>query len=219
MDRLAEKDPVLFTGDNHVQAIARLGCRLRNPELADALWHPDPKTGSWSNVYTVLDFERVTDLRYDEIRALAGYSPNDVFQETRVPRSDQAAALIDGLGLSVEENPEQTDARDEARLLRALNGQDDLFEPKATIRIPVSTTCPAGRSLSSVRRRGSSLATGTLCPTRRHGVFARCGWTDLFDPARADLIERSAQPPIDMSARRWVSCSTMPPTHPARSSA
>ncbi len=45
------------------------------------------------------------------------------------------------------------------------------------------------------------------------------GWTDLFDPARADLIERSAQPPIDMSARRWVSCSTMPPTHPARSSA
>ncbi|MDP9798772.1 hypothetical protein J2S43_007284 [Catenuloplanes nepalensis] len=190
MDRLAEKDPVLFTGDNHVQAIARLGCRLRNPELADALWHPDPKTGSWSNVYTVLDFERVTDLRYDEIRALAGYSPNDVFQETRVPRSDQAAALIDGLGLSVEENPEQTDARDEARLLRALNGQDDLFEAESHHTDTSEYDLP-GRKITLQRAEARLVARyrNTLSDPQAWRLRLDVGWTDLFDPARADLIE------------------------------
>jgi hypothetical protein len=47
---------VLFTGQRRVQALGRIGCKLRNQSLADLLWMPDPERGSWTNVYTVLDF-------------------------------------------------------------------------------------------------------------------------------------------------------------------
>jgi hypothetical protein len=74
MDRLAPGDPILFTGAGRVQAIGMIGCKLRNSVLADRLWRPDPDTGSWSNVYSVLGFTRVDNITYQDIRAIAGYS-------------------------------------------------------------------------------------------------------------------------------------------------
>lgn len=114
IDRLARGDLILFTGLNRVQAIGSVGCKLRNQALADALWRPDPDTGGWSNVYTVTDFRLVTGLGYSAIQVLAGYRQGDVFQETRVTSADQAAALIQGLGLAAD-TPVPTDQDAQAR--------------------------------------------------------------------------------------------------------
>ncbi|MEU5725049.1 hypothetical protein ABZ783_24960 [Micromonospora sp. NPDC047738] len=129
MDRLAAGDHILFTGDNQVQAIGKVGCKLRNQTLADLLWKPDPKTGGWSNVYSVLDFHPVDDLSYSDIQVLAGYKPRDVFQETRVPSSEQAAALIVGLGLGGgdSEHHHAEDALAEEALIAALNNESAIF--------------------------------------------------------------------------------------------
>jgi hypothetical protein len=106
MDELATGDAILFTGENRVQAVGKIGCKLRNKALADALWTPYATIGpvSWSNGYSVLDFHRVQHLTYSDIQAAAGYSPNEVFQGIRVPSPDRAAALISALGLDADEH-------------------------------------------------------------------------------------------------------------------
>lgn len=76
---LAVGDPILFTGDLHVQAIGQVGGKLRNHLLADALWPPEAGKDSWSNVYSVLDFRRVSDLLYQDIQLRLGYSPRCMF--------------------------------------------------------------------------------------------------------------------------------------------
>lgn len=74
-DQLATGDVVLFTGQRRVQAVAGIGCRLRNPSLADTLWTPEPERGSWTNVYSVLGFRPDPGLSYADIHEAAGYDP------------------------------------------------------------------------------------------------------------------------------------------------
>jgi hypothetical protein len=109
MDQLATGDVILFTGENRVQAVGKIGCKLRNKALADALWKPDATIGrfSWSNGYSVLDFRRVQHLTYSDIQAAAGYSPNDMFQGIRVSSPHRAAALISALSLDADEQREE----------------------------------------------------------------------------------------------------------------
>jgi hypothetical protein len=64
IDLLAVGDPVLFMGDYRVQAIGKVGCKIRKQALANELWRPEPGEDSWTNVYSVLDFRRVSDLLY-----------------------------------------------------------------------------------------------------------------------------------------------------------
>ncbi|WP_433494516.1 hypothetical protein ACQP26_29280 [Micromonospora sp. CA-248089] len=188
MDRLAPGDPVLFTGQNRVQAIAYLGCKLRNAALADALWQPEPDTGSWSNVYTLVDFRRVHDLRYSDLQVLAGYSPRDVFQETRVPRPEQAAALIAGLGLTATEAIEENHEHAGDRLIKALGSDQELFSAEESH--TDTTTYERSAATVTVRRAEARLVAkyrATLPELMR--LRLAVGWTDLYCIEDGDLIE------------------------------
>ncbi|WP_223874731.1 hypothetical protein [Salinispora oceanensis] len=190
MDRLATTDPILFTGDNRVQAIGRVGCRIRNTRLANLLWEPDTKTGGWSNVYSVLEFQRVQDLTYSDIQVLAGYSPNDVFQETRVPNVERSTALIVGLGLNATPDEAEKDVQAERKLLEALGGRPEVFEAEAMhtesaeYQRSVKTVTVRRVEARLMARYRDSLPTG-----QGKRLRLAVGWTDLYDLAGADLIE------------------------------
>jgi hypothetical protein len=47
----------------------------------------------------VVSFTRVHGITYQDIQGIAGYSRRDALHETRVPRPEQAAALIADFGL------------------------------------------------------------------------------------------------------------------------
>jgi hypothetical protein len=104
-DQLAAGDVVLFTGQRRIQAVGRIGCKFRNQPLADLLWRPDPERGSWTNVYTVLDFRQQPDLTYTDVQEAAGYSPGDMFYGTRVVSPDRSAAIISRLLQSLASRP------------------------------------------------------------------------------------------------------------------
>ncbi|WP_328534784.1 N-6 DNA methylase [Micromonospora zamorensis] len=97
IDRLRPGDLVVFTGQNRVQAIGTLACKLRNPELADLLWPPDPGAPGWVNVYTVVSFRRVTGPEYPLLREWVASSERDVFQSARALTPEKSAAVLDGL--------------------------------------------------------------------------------------------------------------------------
>lgn len=105
-DQLATGDVVLFTGQRRVQALGRMGCKFRNQRLADRLWTPDPERGSWTNVYSVLDFRQHPDLTYTDIQQAAGYSSGDMFQATRVVSPDRSAAMVNRLLRDYVNHPE-----------------------------------------------------------------------------------------------------------------
>jgi hypothetical protein len=192
IDRLAPGDPILFTGAGQIQAIGKIGCQLRNSAFADQLWPPDPETGSWSNVYTVLGFTRVHDITYQDIHTLAGYSPRDVFQETRVPRPEQASALIEGLGLptGLQEEEEQLAA---ASLIQALSSESTIVPPEASH----TTTSQYERAARTVTlQRAEAELVAKYCAGLREREYARLrlenGWSDLYLIKEADLIEAKA---------------------------
>lgn len=97
VDRLRPGDLIVFTGQNRVQAIGTLACKLRNQALADLLWPPDPGAPGWVNVYTVVDFRRVSGPGYPELRKWVGSSERDVFQSARALTPEKSAAVLDGL--------------------------------------------------------------------------------------------------------------------------
>jgi hypothetical protein len=109
MDQVATGDVILFTGDYRVQAVGKMGCKLRNKALANALWTPYATIGpvSWSNGYSVLDFRRVQHLTYSDIQRAVGYSPNYMFPGIQVLSPDRAGALISTLGLDADEHREE----------------------------------------------------------------------------------------------------------------
>lgn len=190
MDRLAQLDPILFTGEGRVQAIGRLGSKLRNQRLADLLWDPHPKTGSWSNVYSVVEFRRVDDVAYSDIQVIAGYSPNDVFQETRVPNVERSAALIAGLGLNGASREAEEDALAERRLVAALSGRPEVFNAEAMH--TESTAYQRSAETVTVRRVEARLVAryrDSLPSGQGHRLRLAVGWTDLYDLSGADLIE------------------------------
>jgi len=189
IDRLAQGDPILFTGRHHVQALGRVGCKLRNKALADALWEPDPATGSWSNVYSVLDFQRVRDLHYSDIQLLAGYEPGDRFQSTRVPSSERSAALIAGLGLDRDDYEKQDQQAEEA-LARALAAESAVVDAEESH--TESTEYERQSGTVTVRRAEARLVAlyrRTLSEPQTKRLRLAVGWTDLYCVVDADLIE------------------------------
>jgi hypothetical protein len=64
--KISAGDIVLFTGGRQVRAIGRIGVILRDTAaFGDLLWEPDPKNGSWCNVYSVQGFSEVA-IPYEE---------------------------------------------------------------------------------------------------------------------------------------------------------
>jgi hypothetical protein len=90
-DDRAAGDVVLFTGPGCVRAVGRIGHTLRNQPLADRLWVPDPWEGSWSNIYTVLDFRQVTGLTCKDILPRARRSPGALKRLPKPPNRRDAA--------------------------------------------------------------------------------------------------------------------------------
>jgi hypothetical protein len=202
LDRLAPGDPILFTGLKHVQALGRLGCRLRNRRLADALWKPDPKTGSWSNVYSVLAFQPVRDITYSDIQVLAGYRSNDVFQETRVPSPDKAAAIISGLGLDADEiaSHEEEDREAGERLLDVLSSDSKIIDAEAS---DVETGEYERTARTVLFRRAEARLVALYRKTLPEGQDKRLqldsDFSDLYHVDDGDLIEAKRS-----SAHRYV---------------
>lgn len=91
-------DIVLLTGRKHVLAVGEIGCVLRNPELARRLWTPEPGRCLWSNVYSFQAFEP-TDIPYEEIWALPGFTVGDNFQGLRLLGPEKAETILTGLGV------------------------------------------------------------------------------------------------------------------------
>jgi hypothetical protein len=88
MDVLDRGDVVLLTGRKHVMAIGEIGCVLRNHELARRLWLPDPSRCLWSNVFSFQAFQR-TDIPYEEVWALPGFTVGDNFMGLRLLRPEK----------------------------------------------------------------------------------------------------------------------------------
>lgn len=188
--RLTAGDHVLFTGANLLQATGKVGCLLKNPELADLLWTPDPKNGSWSTLYTVLDFERVRGLGYDELRVMAGYGPGDRFQDTRVPSAEVAAALITGLGLDSVDTDEEDELAGQV-LADALNHVGErVFEAEG--HHTETSEYYRDAALVTLRRSEARLVARyrqSLPDGQGKRLRLAVGWTDLYHTESADLIE------------------------------
>lgn len=96
IDGLITGDVILFTGQERAQAVGRVGCKLRNKSLADALWTPHGSNGGIipRDVYTILDFQPQPDLTYETIRKAAGYKPDVNLTIPRVLSPGKSKALI-----------------------------------------------------------------------------------------------------------------------------
>jgi hypothetical protein len=192
IDDLAVGDPVLFVGDLRVQAIGKVGCKLRHRTLADALWPPEPGEDSWSNVYSVLDFRRVSDLLYRDIQLPLGYSPRYMFYRTQVTTSEQAAALIASLNLAPDEasDPSEEDRRADEALARALATDSAVVDAEASN--ADSTQYQREPGTVNVQRQESRFVARyrqTLPAAQAKRLRLAVGWTDLYLVDTADLIE------------------------------
>jgi hypothetical protein len=197
IDDLAVGDPILFTGDLHVQAIAKVGGKLRNRALADALWPPEPGKDSWSNVYSVLDFRRVSDLLYRDIQLPLGYSPRYMFYRTQVTTSEQAAALISSLNLAPDDadDPSKEDRRADEALARALATDSALVDAEASNTDTTQYEREPGTVI--VQRQESRFVARyrqTLPAAQAKRLRLAVGWTDLYLIDTADLIEAKRDP-------------------------
>jgi len=110
IDGLITGDVILFTGQKRVQAVGRVGCKLRNKSLADALWTPEGSNGRlWCNVYTILDFQPQPDLTYETIQETTGHKPNDYLKAVQVLSPDKSKAMIARLRLNSADITVMTD--------------------------------------------------------------------------------------------------------------
>jgi hypothetical protein len=197
IDGLAVGDTILFTGDLHVQAIGKVGCKLRNRALADALRPPEPGKDSWSNVYSVLDFRRVSDLLYRDIQLPLGYSPDYMFYRTQVTTSEQAAALIASLNLDHDEadDPSEEDRRADEALARALATDSAVVDAEASNTDSTQYQREPGTVI--VQRQESRFVARyrqTLPAEQAKRLRLAVGWTDLYLVDTADLIEAKRAP-------------------------
>lgn len=192
IDKLAFGDLVLFTGENRVQAIAKIGVKFRNRTLADSLWPPKPGRGSWSNVYSVLDFRRVGDLLYRDIQLPLGYSPSYLFYRTRVTTAEQAAGLISSLGLDHEPAADQDveDRRAGESLERALASDSVVVDAEVSHTDTAEYTREPGTVM--VQRLESRFVARywqVLPDVQAKRLRLSVGLTDLYLVDTADLIE------------------------------
>jgi hypothetical protein len=192
IDDLAVGDPILFTGDLRVQAIGKVGCKLRKRALADALWPPEPGKDSWSNVYSVSEFRRVSDLLYRDIQLPLGYSPRYMFYRTQVTTAEQAAALIASLNLAPDEadDPSDEDRRADEALARALATDSAVVDAEASNTDTTQYQREPGTVV--VQRQESRFVARyrqTLPDAQAKRLRLAVGFTDLYLIDTADLIE------------------------------
>ena len=191
--RLASRDPILFTGLSRVQAVGKVGVKLRNQALADELWPPDPD--SWSNVYSVLDFHQVHDLLYSDVRVLMG-KPRYPFRGMAVIEGDQAVVLISGLGLNGDAHSHaEEDRQAEEALARALARDSAVVDAEASNTEDSHYERQPGTVI--IRRVEARLVDRylqTLPGEQAKRLRVAVGWTDLYLVDEGDLIEAKRSP-------------------------
>lgn len=96
--RVAEGDPVLFTGGGGIWAIGRIGFQFQNRDFAQQIWKSHPEKGVYEHVYSVTDFELVS-IDYAVVNAALGLKPSNHFQGMASYDGAKAEAVIEALGL------------------------------------------------------------------------------------------------------------------------
>jgi hypothetical protein len=129
MERLVTGDVVLFTGLRHLRAVGEVGYSFRNKPFADRLWAPDPDSGGWSNVYSLLTFELVS-IPYDEVWKLPGFKEGDNFVGLRFLDEQKGRDLLDGLRIETRTSAEQ-DALGEQAVIDAISAETQIIESEA----------------------------------------------------------------------------------------
>lgn len=82
-----------------------MGVVLRNSKFGDRLWDPEPKNGSWSNVYSLQHFEQA-DIPYESIWALDGFNDGDNFMGQRLLRHATGRTVLDFLKIRTVDHEE-----------------------------------------------------------------------------------------------------------------
>jgi hypothetical protein len=159
---------------------------------------PEPGEDSWRNVYSVLDFRRVSDLLYRDIQLPLGYSPGYMFYQTHITTIEQAAALFSSLNLAADEadDPSEEDRRADEALARALATDSAVVDAEASNTDSTQYERQPGTVI--VRRQESRFVARyrqTLPDAQAKRLRLAVGWTDLYVIDTADLIEakRSAR--------------------------
>jgi hypothetical protein len=200
MDRLATGDVVLFTGLRHVRAVGEVGYSFRNQAFADRLWVPDPASGGWSNVYSLLTFAHVS-IPYDEVWRLPGFNEGDNFVGLRFLDDQKGQDVLDGLRIDTRTSAEQ-EALDEQAVVDALRAKTQIIESEA---VRISETSYERRPGTTIVHRAEALlvaeyeATLTSLSVKRTRTPA--GVTDLYvtGPDGVEVIEAKSG-----SDRRFV---------------
>lgn len=181
IERIAEGDPVLFTGQGGVWAIGTVGYRFENEDFARALWNVHPEKGAYRHVYSLTSFEEV-DIPYAVVNEPLGNKASNHFQQMSVYAEGRAQAVIDTLRLDLQGGSHTAYADADERLATELAGTprvDRLAIEQS--RTPLSTRVTTG----SVRvvRRGEALLVATYAATLGDSRFWRtstpAGVTDL----------------------------------------
>lgn len=110
--------------------------------FGDLMWSPDPRNGSYCNVYSLRGFEHV-EIPYEEVWQIGGFTPGDNFPGLRLLSAAQGDALLAGLRIATTTAAEQEAAAERAlaaaleRRQRDRRGEKQLW----------SSVCQAGAQL------------------------------------------------------------------------
>ena len=200
MGRLATGDVVLFTGLSHIQAVGEVGYSFRNKPFADRLWAPDPDSGGWSNVYSLLTFELVS-IPYEEVWRLPGFNEGDNFVGLRFLDEQKGKDVLDGLRIETRTSTEQ-DARDEQAVIDTLSAETQIIDSEAVHTSEASYERTPGTTI--VHRAEALLVAEyeeTLTNLSVKRIRTPAGVTDLYvtGPNGAEVIEAKSG-----SDRRFV---------------
>jgi hypothetical protein len=112
--QLSAGDVILFTGGKRIRAVGEMGVILQDAAaFGDLMWSPDPRNGSYCNVYSLRGFEPV-EIPYEEVWEIGGFTPGDNFPGLRLLSAAQGDALLAGLRIATITAAEEETAAERA---------------------------------------------------------------------------------------------------------
>lgn len=119
MRSLATGDVVLFTGGKLIRAVGEVGVSLQNAVFGDSMWSRHPINGSYNNIYSLLSFQQLIGVGYQEVWKLPGFNEGDNFMGLRFLKPDAGEMVLEGLNIRTV-TAAQAEAADEQRLVERL---------------------------------------------------------------------------------------------------
>jgi hypothetical protein len=189
--KMSTGDVVLFTGSRQVRAVGQVGVILRDAAaFGDLLWDPDPKNGSFCNIYSVQGFGKVA-IPYEEIWALPGFKLNNWFQGLWPLDADRTQTVLEALRIELPENP-QPDPEEDRRLSLLARSMGQVTAAEEFTKASTSYERAAGTVI--VNRAESLLITAyrdSLPGTDQHTLRVPTGLADYYaeGPSGSVLVE------------------------------